>query len=290
MSAIMETIDAWKPVFRMGITDLFDGISHRLEGIVAGAFDNWSHEREIHRALTLGDRSAAKKALHGYTTAAVTAFGATEIGKAIATLSRRNRRRLERIRRRYGRRRPSRPSFHEGKEIAEILLSDPYGETQYDPSTGLKPISNIIARAWLSPEGRRDRATLRDMVESSRTNAFFWDVICAIDKEWGAVGKATPPVLVQWRKEVRTGRRSPPFQKPAPVGRHPRLEDLVRNIHIWYTIEVLKNLGYTLNGRNGGCKIVAETVHLSTSTVEKIRDREPWEMVREYAEFIAKGI
>ena len=133
MSAIRETIDAWEPVFRMGITDLFDGISHRLEGIVAGAFDHWSHQREVHRALTLGDRSAAKKALHGYTTAAVTAFGATEIGKAIATLSRRNRRRLERIRRRYGRRRLSRPSFHEGKEIAEILLSDPYAAKQYDP-------------------------------------------------------------------------------------------------------------------------------------------------------------
>ena len=46
----------------------------------------------------------------------------------------------------------------------------------------------------------------------------------------------------------------------------------------------------TPTGRNGGCEIVAETVHLSTSTVEKIREREPWEMVREYAAFIAKGI
>ena len=290
MSAIRETIDAWEPVFRMGITDLFDGISHRLEGIVAGAFDHWSHQREVHRALTLGDRSAAKKALQGYTTAAVTAFGATETGKSIATLSRRNRRRLERIRRRYGRRRPSRPSFHEGKEIAKILLSDPYGKTQYDPSTRLKPVSDIIARASLSQDGWRDRATLRDIVESSRTSAFFWDVICAIDKEWGAAGKTTPPVLVQWREEVRAGLRTPPPKKPAPVGRHPRLEDLVRNIHIWYTIEVLKNLGYTLNGRNGACKIVAETVHLSTSAVDNIRGREPWEMVREYAEFIAKGI
>ena len=290
MSEIRETIDAWKPVFRMGVTDLYDGISHRLEGIVAGAFDHWSHQREVHRALTLGDRSAAKKALQGYTTAAVTAFGATEIGKSIATLSRQNRRRLERIRRRYGRRRPPRPSFHKGKEIAEILLSDPYAAKQYDPSTRLKPVSDIIARASLSQDGWRDRATLRDIVESSRTSAFFWDVICAIDKEWGAVGKATPPVLVQWREEVRAGLRTPPPKKPAPVGRHRTLDYLVRDIKIWYTIEVLKNLGYTPNGRNGGCEIVAETVHLSTSAVKKIREPEPWEMVREYAEFIAKGI
>ena len=47
MSAIRETIDAWEPVFRMGITDLFDGISHRLEessperstiGLIKGKF------------------------------------------------------------------------------------------------------------------------------------------------------------------------------------------------------------------------------------------------------------
>ena len=115
-------------------------------------------------------------------------------------------------------------------------------------------------------------------------------MIDAIDKEWHTVGKAPPAVLVQWREEVRAGLRTPPPKKPAPVGRHPRLDDLVRNIKIWYTIEVLKNLGYTPNGRNGGCKIVAETVHLSTSTVEKIREPEPWGMVREYAAFIAKGI
>ena len=290
MSAIRETIDAWEPVFRMGITDLFDGISHRLEGIVAGAFDHWSHQREVHRALTLGDRSAAKKALQGYTTAAVTAFGATETGKSIVTLSRQNRRRLEQKGRRYGRLLPRRPSFDEGKEIAEILLSDPYAAKQYDPSTRLKPISNIIARAWLSPDGRRDQETLRDIVESSRTSAFFWDVICAIDKEWHNVGKAPPAVLVQWREEVRAGLRIPPPKKPAPVGRHRTLDYLVRDIKIRYTINLLSDLGFTPTGRNGGWEIVAETVYLSPSTVEKICEPEPWEMVRKYAEFIAKGI
>ena len=68
------------------------------------------------------------------------------------------------------------------------------------------------------------------------------------------------------------------------------LTDLVRNIKIWYTIEVLNDLGITPNGRNGGWEIVAETVYLSPSTVEKICKPEPWEMVRKYAEFIAKGI
>ena len=236
MNAKRETIDAWKPVFKMGVADLFDGISYRLDEAVAGMFSLGSYERRMHKAVRQKHPRAGEKALQGYIVAAVTACGATETGKSIVTLSRQERRRLEQKGRRYGRRRPSRPSFHEGKEIADILLSDPYGETQYDPSTGLKPVSDIIARAWLSQGARRDQATLRDIVESSRTSAFFWDVICAIDKEWHNVGKAPPAVLVQWREEVRAGLRTPPPKKPAPVGRHPRLEDLVRNIHIWYTI------------------------------------------------------
>ena len=290
MSAIRETIDAWEPVFKMGVVDLFDGISHRLEEAVAGMFSLGSYGRRMHKAVRQKHPRAGEKALQGYIVAAVADLGASETGKSIVTLSRQNRRRLEQKGRRYGRLRPRRPSFDEGKEIAEILLSDPYGETQYDPSTGLKPISNIIARAWLSPEGRRDQETLRDIVESSRTSAFFWDVIDAIDKEWHTVGKAPPPVLVKWREEVRAGLRTPPPKKPAPVGRHPRLDDLVRDIKIRYTINLLSDLGFTPTGRNGGWEIVAETVYLSPSTVEKICEPEPWEMVRKYAEFIAKGI
>ena len=229
--------------------------------------------------------------MQGYTTAAVTDLGASETGKSIVTLSRQNRRRLEQKGRRYGRLRPRRPSFDEGKEIAEILLADPYAaRASMIRSTRLKPISNIIARAWLSPDGRRDQETLRDIVESSRTSAFFWDVIDAIDKEWHTVGKAPPPVLVQWREEVRAGLRTPPPKKPAPVGRHRTLDYLVRDIKIRYTINLLNDLGITPTGRNGGCEIVAETVYLSPSTVEKIWGPEPWEMVRKYAEFIAKGI
>ena len=290
MSAIMETIDAWKPVFRMGVTDLYDGISHRLEEAVAGMFSLGSYGRRMHKAVRQKHPRAGEKALQGYIVAAVADLGASETGKSIVTLSRQNRRRLEQKGRRYGRLRPRRPSFDEGKEIAEILLSDPYAAKQYDPSTRLKPISNIIARAWLSPEGRRDQETLRDIVESSRTSAFFWDVLDAIDKEWHPVGKAPPAVLVQWREEVRAGLRTPPPKKPAPVGRHRTLDYLVRDIKIRYTINLLSDLGFTPSGRNGGWEIVAETVHLSPSTVEKICKPEPWEMVRKYAEFIAKGI
>ena len=286
MSSIREQIDAWKPIFDIGVSNLFEGMTQLPEESLSRPFSPGSYERRMRKAVRQKHAGAGKKAFRSYIAALLYTIASTEYGDYVSKLSRQNRRRLEQARRRYSRGRPRRPTPDQGKWIAEYLLADPNSESQYDPDEGLKPISILIATAWLSAEGGRDEGILRDIVEASYSSAFFWDVVDSVDKGWDAVRKAPPDFLVQWREEFRTGLRVPPPKKPGPVGRHLWLQDLIRNLKVWFTVKVLKDIGITPTGSNGGLKIAADVVHLKCRTVEKIWYRDPWEMVREYAEYI----
>lgn len=296
MKAVREALDKYKPIFRMGVTDLYDGTTHRLEDFVAGLFDLRISEEAMYKAVALRepengkttskDREAAESAYKNFISMIGRGISNTPGGRRLHTLFQRNVKRLKLKRLKYGKGRPLRPDADEGHIVANALLADPFAQTMYDPESGLEPVVELLADTWLSQLGGCDLVTLLGFIEDSEKIAFFWDLLeCICKKKLSIKGTPTPHELVDWQIDVNLGLRHRPPEKNAPNHRPRDLGFLVRDIKVWFALKTLDDIGAlpTSTTDNSGFAIVGKRLHMSRSAVREIwYGPPPWQMVEEF--------
>ena len=296
MRAVREALDKYEPIFRMGVTDLYDGTARRLENFVEGLFDLRSSEEAMYKAVALRqpengkttskDREAAESAYKSFISMIGRGISNTPGGRQLHTLFQRNVKRLKLRRLKYGKGRPLRPDADQGHIVAKALLADPFAQTMYDPESGLEPVVELLADCYLSQLGGCDLDTLLDFIVDSENIAFFWDLLeCICKKKLLVKGTPTPHELVDWQIDVDMGIRHRPPEKTAPACRPRDLGFLVRDIKVWNALETLDGIGIPPTGtkENGGFAIVGKRLHMSRSAVREIwYGPTPWQMVEDF--------
>ena len=183
-----------------------------------------------------------------------------------------------------------RPSHQEGLRVARGLLADIPDTGPLDAEHEAAAVSRVLAGQGLVSNTVPSRAVLRDHIRRSLSSGAHFDALNHICEDLDNRGKAVTGPLAKWRQEVADGRRRRPAMKPIPPHRPANPAQLKRDIHIQFTIEVLKSVGIAPNGYHvSGCRIVAEALglpeyngrtHLESVLLEKVlraRDAEALE-------------
>ena len=148
---------------------------------------------------------------------------------------------------------------------------------------GQGPFSNILP----------SRLVWRKYIKDSRSIRVFFDALNYIYEEMRNRGRAIPRLLARWREDVAEGRRRRPAMKPKPNHRPANWTRLVRDIHIQFTIEVLKRVGVPPRGKDvSGCRIVSEALGVPELTVVGVWKTCTWRksyvpIMRRYSKDIA---
>ena len=164
-----------------------------------------------------------------------------------------------------------RPTHQVGLRVARGLLADIPDTAPLDAEGEAVAVSRVLAGQGLVSNIVPSRAVLRDHIGRSRSSGAHFDALNHICEELDNRGKAIPGPLAKWRQEVADGRLRRPAIKPIPPHRPANPAQLKRDIHIQFTIEVLKSVGIAPNGHHvSGCRIVAEALGLREYNVERI--------------------
>ena len=302
MNWIRGVVDEWKLFFTTMTEGSLEKGKRLMGEFVAGTFQLEAPGRAIREAEEAMREAVARRDGKAGLAFLTSMFGAAQsarwrkspAGKKHYELDQRNRDRLAQKNRKYEDGRPPRPSFDEAFEIAQFLLADPYAKSIYDPKSGLKPVSNLLAQWWLS---ERDQEILEGFLQDSKKIPFFWDIIECIDESFVAMRATPPPALLEWRAERSSGRRQRPPEKKARAHRRREVIVLVRNVKAWLAIKELNDLGYPPTGgpksESHGCLVVGKVLHLTESYV---RNRiwhaygSPWEMVQRFVEITVEDV
>ena len=163
-----------------------------------------------------------------------------------------------------------RPSHQEGFRIASPLLDDIPERDQFDFEWEATAVSEVLAALWLPPLGVRSLGSLREYIERSEVNRPYF---AALERIWehNRQAEVIPLPLSRWRAQAAGGRRRRPAKRSAPPHRPVNPADLVRYIHIQFTIAVLQRVGVKPRGRYvSGCRIVSEKLGCSEDNVKRI--------------------
>ena len=203
----------------------------------------------IHRAEERRDRKAEDEAIVDYLRAEVREWWQDFPERQLVTgLYRRAA--LERARRGSTDSR-RRPDIQEGLRVARALLADIAVAARFDFEWESEAVPIALADHWLSLKGKRGPAALQESI---------------------------PRPLARWRAEVVDGLRRRPDRKPVAPHRPVRAAQLVRDVQIQFTIEVLHRVGVKPRGSCvSGCGIVSEALELSEETVTRIWKERIWE-------------
>ena len=164
-----------------------------------------------------------------------------------------------------------RPTHQVGLRVARGLLADISDTGSLDAEHEAAAVSRVLAGQGLVSNTVPSRAVLRDHIRRSPSSGAHFDALNHICEDLDNRGKAVTGPLAKWRQEVADGRRRRPAMKPIPPHRPANPAQLARDIHIQFTIEVLKSVGIAPNGYHvSGCRIVAEALGLREYNVERI--------------------
>ena len=108
-------------------------------------------------------------------------------------------------------------------------------------------------------------------------------------------GEQLPVPLFFWWLEYAVGRRQRPQLRPFPAHRPVNSANLVRDVHIHFTIEILRRVGVVPQGKKevSVCEIVANVLGLSEDTVIRIWQERIWKrplepVLRRYLEAVSE--
>ena len=270
-----------------------------LEEVVRDPDDSGTGEPSIEEAVRLirsaverKDGKAEDGAIEDYQTAATRALWRDYPDQRLSLAKFYKRYDLRRAK--SGRRDKRRPLTHsEGVRIAKPMLwhirdTDPLdvereADTVARVLAGQGPFSNILP----------SRLVWRKYIKDSRSIRVFFDALNYIYEEMRNRGRAIPRLLARWREDVAEGRRRRPAMKPKPNHRPANWTRLVRDIHIQFTIEVLKRVGVPPRGKDvSGCRIVSEALGVPELTVVGVWKTCTWRksyvpIMRKYSKDIA---
>ena len=246
----------------------------------------------LHKALDLRDREAEDEAV-------VDLIGAE---MRVWWLDFPERQLLADLYRRAGRRKAGRgsadsrrrPSHSEGLRVARSLLAETEGKSLLDPARESQAVTEFLVRHWRSHPEQCQNCALEDYIERSEDRRSHFDALVFIVVIIESRGEKMPYPLLIWRIEceLEIRRRPPllPYQAHRPVNS----DNLVRDIQIHFTIEILRRAGVAPRGTQvSGCLIVSEVLGLTEITVACIWKERIWKkplepVLRKYLEAISE--
>ena len=186
------------------------------------------------------------------------------------------------------------PSHPEGLRVARGLLVDIPDTGRLDAEQESEDVSKVLAAQWLPPIGVPSRVKLREYIRRSPSSRAYFDALTRICEELDNRGEAIPGYLARWREEVADERLQRPAMKPVPSHRPANPDQLKRDMHIQFAIEVLGRVGVRPSGSDvSGCRIVSEALGLSEDTVTRTWKTRIWRKsiapaMRKYSKAIAE--
>ena len=188
------------------------------------------------------------------------------------------------------------PSRDEGLRLAEAMLVDLPEVPPLDLEWECAALARTAAATLLPPFGRPSRPALAYHIRHCQKSRVHFDTLNVIYEGLANQGGRIPHVLVRWRRDVAEGRRERPPLEAIPAHRPANPQQVARDIHIAFVIEVLGRIGISPQGTLiSGCGIVAEVLSpmLSEDTIRRIWKACPWRksylpLMRKYSEPLAK--
>ena len=171
-----------------------------------------------------------------------------------------------------------RPSGSEGLRIARGLWADVRGAgvLPFDARWESGAVSTVLAACYLPPFGVRSPALLHEYIERSPSSRAHFVALERIYEELDDGAEAIPPPLLKWWQEAAGGLQRRPAMKPVPPYRPPNPDDLVRDVQVQFTVELLQRLGVKPQGSPSGCRITAAALWLTEETVKRIWNKPVW--------------
>ena len=197
-------------------------------------------------------------------------------GQLLADLYRRADRRKEGRGSADSGRHPSHPGC---LRVARCLLADVVpGTGRFDPESESRAVTESLISYWMLHTGLSQIRLLDDFIERSEDRRAYFDALWNLAEHLVSLGAGLPVRLRRWLLECALGLRRRPPLPSLPAHRPVNSENLVRDVQIHFTIEILCRVGVTPRGTPvSGCRIVAEVLELSEDTVIRIWKQRIWE-------------
>ena len=170
------------------------------------------------------------------------------------------------------------PSRDEGLRLAAAMLVDLPEVPPLDLGWEYAALSKAAAAQLLPPIGRLSRPGLRYHILRCRSSRVHFDTLNLIYEELNSRGTVIPRVLIRWRQQIADGRLKRPPMEHVPRHRPTNPDQIKRDIHIQFVIEVLRRVGIRPQGALSGCSLVADALEprFSKDTVVRIWKACPW--------------
>ena len=193
-------------------------------------------------------------------------------GQLLADLYRRAARRKERRGSADNGRRPSHP---EGLKVARCLLADVVpGTGRFDPESESRAVTKSLIRYWMFHTGLSQTRLIDDFIEHSEDSRTYFDALWDLAELLVSLRVGPPARLRRWMLECVLGLRRRPPLPSLPAHRPVNSYNLVRDVQIHFTIEILDKVGVAPRGSPvSGCRIVSEVLELSEDSVTRIWKR-----------------
>ena len=171
-----------------------------------------------------------------------------------------------------------RPDYLEGSRIARALWADIQGISPplLNVKWEAKALPKVLAAIYFPPYGRCSQVQLEESVDHSRSSRVHHVALERILKELDRRGEAIPPPLLKWWQEVASGQRWRPDKHPVPPHRPIIVDDLVRDLRVQFTVELLNRLGVRPRGNPSGCFLAGEALGLTEEAARHIWNRPIW--------------
>ena len=250
-----------------------------------------AYER-LHRAWEMGDREAEDEAVVDLIRAETRELWSGTPGhKFLTKLYRRAALRKTGCGSDDGRRPPE---LWEVLPVAEHLLTDVQGKKRFAPARESIDVTQTLVLHWLSHPERCQSCDLEDYIERSEDSRAYFDALLYLVAAIRFRGEQLPVPLFFWWLDYAVGRRQRPQLRPFPAHRPVNSANLVRDVHIHFTIEILRRVGVAPQGEDfSGCEIVAEALKLHKETVIRIWKERIWKrplepVLRRYLEAVSE--
>ena len=168
-----------------------------------------------------------------------------------------------------------RPSHSECLRVARCLLADVVpGTGRFDPESESRAVTESLIRYWMFHTGLSQTLLIDDFIEHSKDSRAYFDALWNLAELLVSLGAGLPVRLRRWSLECALGRRRRPPLPSLPAHRPVNSENLVRDVQIHFTIEILERVGVAPRGSPvSGCRIVSEVLELSEDSVTRIWKR-----------------
>ena len=186
------------------------------------------------------------------------------------------------------------PDLREVLPVARRLLAEVQGKGRLAPARESIDVTRTLVLHWLSHPERCQSCDLEDYIESSEDSRAYFDALLYLVAAIRFRGEQLPVPLFFWWLDYAVGRRQRPQLKPFQAHRPVNSANLVRDVEIQFTIEILRRVGVAPQGEDfSGCEIVAEALKLHKETVIRIWKERIWKrplepVLRRYLEAVSE--